>query len=379
MTTKELEAVKNMHKTDIHCHLDGCLRPATMLDIAIKDNISMDLPMNDGSRKDIKECSVEEVKGALEVDENTLSLVDYLEKFAFTTALMQTSENLERIAYELVEDFSKDNVIYSEIRFGPHLHLQNGLSLEEVVGSVCKGVKRGEKDFNVSSNVILCILRNFNVELGFDIVDLADRFRDKGVVGMDIAGDEFNFPVELYDEVLNKARNKNVNITIHAGESRGAESVYASIERGADRIGHGINSIEDEATLELAARENVTYEVSFKSNMGTKLMDDFSQYPLKKFLEKGIACTICTDNRLMSNTTISKEIELIDSYLGSSQEDDLLRLEVEDYMKMFEDGIKAAYISDSQKKLLLSHMRKRNKKILSKYVSDKKISNNKGM
>jgi len=365
MNKNEVEKLQKMYKTDIHCHLDGSLYPSTMKYIAIKDNIDIEIKNSENKIKDIKTTKIEEIKEFMEVGENTKDLIEYLEKFSITTKLMQTKENLELISYQLIEQMKKDNVIYSEIRFAPHLHLLKGLTQSEVVESVLNGIKMGEKKFKIKSNLILCILRNFEVKMGDDILELAKKYKNKGVVAIDIAGDEFNYPVEMYKEVLGKAKKSNINITVHAGEGRGSESVENSISLGAQRIGHGIRSFEDKNLLKKIGKSDISFEISFKSNIGTKLLKNFKLFPLKEFLQNGIKCNINTDNRLISGTTISNEIEVINKYLGKeNNEDESKILSINDFMLMFENGISVSFLKKYEKEKLLNKIKKHNNKIL---------------
>lgn len=327
--------IENLKKVELHLHLDGSLRPQTLLDIAEKDNIS--LPTKD----------LEEIKKYMMVADNNKDLVEYLKKFELPLKVMQSEENLERIAFELVEDLAKENYMYAEIRFAPHLHTEKGLSLDKVIKSVTNGIERAERNYDIKSNIILCIMRHLNVEKGFEIVNLAKSYMGSKVVAIDLAGDEFNYPVTIFKDVFAKAKENNIPITIHAGEARGYESIVDSIELGASRIGHGVRAYENTNLIQELINKNIFLECCAISNMNTQIFDDFYEYPFKNYLNKGIKVTINTDNRTVSNTNFKKEIEVLEKYNS---------IDKNEIIKSIKNSIYGAFISDKEKDILLKKL-----------------------
>lgn len=327
---------KNIKKVELHLHLDGSLRPETVLQIAQNDGI--ELPTYD----------LEELKKYLHVDENNKDLVEYLKKFDLPLKVMQTKENIKRITFELLEDLSKDNYIYVEIRFAPHLHMQKGLSLEEIVESVSAGIIEAEKVYSIKGNMLLCIMRHMDVNLGYEIVNLAKEYRNNKVAGIDLAGDEFNYSVKLFKEVFDLAKELEISFTIHAGEASGSQSIADAIEVGAKRIGHGIRAFENEKLLEELKQKKITLECCPISNKNTNVFDDFTNYPLKKYIADGVRATLNTDNRTVSNTNYQKEIDFLDRFTP---------LTIEEIMISNNNAIEGAFITREEKDELLTKLK----------------------
>lgn len=324
-----------MKKAELHLHLDGSLRPESLLEIAKKDNI--ELPSYD----------LDELKKHLRVDETNKDLVEYLKRFQLPISVMQTKENLKRLAYELVEDLARENYIYAEIRFAPHLHTKQGLSREEVVEAVIEGVEEAEHKYDIEANLLLCIMRHFPEENGHEVLELAKKFKGRKVVGIDLAGDEFNYSPLLFKKVFEKAKGSEIPFTIHAGEARGVESILEALVCGASRLGHGIRAFEDEKLLDILREKKVTLECCPISNHHTQAIEDFDKYPLKDYLEYGINASLNTDNRTVSNTNYIKELEFLDGHRGLSDEQ-IIQCSI--------NAIKGAFISDERKEELLKKL-----------------------
>ena len=219
------ELLLQLPKVELHCHLDGSLRVSSILDQAKIDNIK--LPFK----------NYDDLTAYFKIGENRGSLEDYIKRFDITLCVMQTPKALSRFAYELIEDVSKENVRYIEVRYSPILHTKKGMALEEALESVRKGLKRGEKDFGVKSGIIVCGIRHISPEASLKLADLAVRYKNRGVVGFDLAGSEENFPAKEHREAFYLIRNNNVNATIHAGEAYGPSSIHQAIHQcGANRI-----------------------------------------------------------------------------------------------------------------------------------------------
>ncbi len=327
--------LKKLKKAELHLHLDGSLRPESVLDIAKKDGIY--LPT----------YNLEELIKYLRVEEGNKDLIEYLKKFDIPQLVLQSKENLERAAFELVEDLAKENYIYVEIRFAPHFHLNKGLLLDEVVEAVIKGVERAEEKYDIQANLLLCIMRHLNSDKGYEIIDLAKRFKGKKVVGIDLAGDEFNYSALLFKEVFAKAKKENIPFTIHAGEARGVKSIKEALECGATRLGHGIRAYEDQDLLKELKDKNIILECCPISNFNTNAIDDFYKYPLKDYVDNSILACLNTDNRTVSNTNYMKELEFLNKYKPME----------ESKIALFSlNAIKGAFINEHEKRALIEKL-----------------------
>lgn len=304
------EMIKRIPKVDLHDHLDGGVRPETIIELAGKAGI--DLPSQDP-----EELASWFHRGA---DRKNLGL--YLEGFGITVSVMQTREALERIAYEALRDRVRDNIVYAEIRFAPIQHLQNGLNLEAVVEAVLTGLERGKAETGIEYGVIICAMRHQDAAASLEAAELAVAFRNKGVVGFDIAGDEFGHPPKRHLEAFQYIRSRNFNITIHAGEAFGPESIWQAIQIcGAHRIGHATRLIEDmtvsgsriESMGSLAhfiRDKRIPMEVCLSSNIHTGAAKNLDSHPFQIYFRNNFRVMLCTDNRLMSNTTLGHEMAL---------------------------------------------------------------------
>ena len=312
-----------MKKVELHLHLDGSIRPTTiseLLNLNLKEAIKL---------------------STLEKKSN--SLKEYLEKFDIPLKIMQTKENLERVAKELAEDLLKDQVIYAEVRFAPNKHLEQGLTLEEVINSVLKGLSK----VNIKTNLILCMMRGDSFLKNLEIIKLTKKYLNKGIVAIDLAGNEAAYPVMEYKELFEIAKKEGIPFTIHAGEADNAESVMNAITLGATRIGHGVRAIESDKVLNLIKEKGITLEVCPKSNLDTNMYNSLKEHPIKKLYDMGIKITINTDNRTVSNTTLTKTYEDLTNIFYFTKED---------FIKMNEIAIKNAFISDLEKEELLKKL-----------------------
>ncbi|MGA2099241.1 MAG: adenosine deaminase family protein, partial [Candidatus Acidiferrum sp.] len=225
-------------KVLLHEHLDGVLRPSTVIDLARSERY-FQLPTEDPA----------DLARWFHQGANQGSLLKYLEGFAHTIAVLQTEEALERVTYEQAQDLAGDGVVYFETRFAPVFHIQKGLTHQQVVSAVLKGLERGRKDFGITSGLIICAMRNMDVSL--EMAELAVDFRERGVVGFDLAGEEGGYPPKKHVDAFHYIQRQNFNITIHAGEGFGKESIWQAIQYcGAHRIGHGTRLIDDIAVAE---------------------------------------------------------------------------------------------------------------------------------
>jgi adenosine deaminase len=331
--------LKSLPKVLLHEHLDGVLRPKTVIELARSAKYDQ-LPAEDP----------EELARWFHQGANQGSLPKYLEGFAHTIAVMQTEEALERVAYEQAEDLCRDGVVYFETRFAPIFHTRKGLSHQQVVSAVLKGLERGQKDFGVSSGLIICAMRNMDVSL--EMAELAVDFRERGVVGFDLAGEEGGYPPKKHVEAFHYIQRQNFNITIHAGEGFGKESIWQAIQYcGAHRIGHGTRLIDDVAVADGKAvklgdlaqyvlDKRIPLEICLLSNVHTGAARSLSEHPFKTLHQEKFRVTLNTDNRLMSDTTMTKEFEAAADTFG---------LHLEDFEKITINAMKSAFLPYDQR------------------------------
>lgn len=306
-----------MKKVELHLHLDGSVRESTVAELL---NVKL-----------------EDIKDKLHVSSYNADLPEYLSKFDIPIKVMQSKENLSRIAMELGEDLARDDVIYAEVRFAPMLHTKEGLTYDDVVLSVLEGFK----SCNIKINVILCMMRGASYIDNLKTIEIAEKYLNKGVVALDLAGDEKHFKTKDYEKLFKVAKEKNIPFTIHAGEACDASSVLDAIDFGAKRIGHGIRIIDDNDAIDEVIKKNVTLEVCPTSNLQTKAIDSYKNHPIKKLYEKGVLITVSTDNNTVSNVTLSKEYEHLKSCFNFTDKD---------FLTFNINAINAAFISDLEKK-----------------------------
>lgn len=326
--------LRSLPKVLLHEHLDGVLRPATVIELA-KDSKYQNLPTQnpDGLARWFH-------RGA-----NQGSLAKYLEGFAHTIAVMQTEDALERIAYEQAEDLRKDGVLYFETRFAPVFHTQSGLTHQQVVSAVLRGLDRGQKDFGIASGLIICAMRNRNESL--EMAELAVDFRARGVVGFDLAGEEGGYPPKKHVDAFHYIQRENFNITIHAGEGYGKESIWQAIQYcGAHRIGHGTRLIDDVAVVngkavklgdlaQYVLDKRIPLEICLLSNVHTGATPTLAEHPFRLLYHEKFRVTLNTDNRLMSSTTMTREFEAAQEAFG---------LTLDDFEKITINAMKSAFL-----------------------------------
>jgi adenosine deaminase len=312
--------LQRLPKVLLHEHLDGVLRPQTIVELA-KTNDYNQLPTQ----------NPEELARWFHQGANQGSLPKYLEGFAHTIAVMQTEEALERVAYEQAEDLSQDGVVYFETRFAPLFHTRKGLTHQQVVSAVLKGLERGRKDFGISSGLIICAMRNMDVSL--EMAELAVDFRQRGVVGFDLAGEEGGYPPKKHVDAFHYIQRQNFNITVHAGEGFGKESIWQAIQYcGAHRIGHGTRLVDDIAVTDgkvvklgdlaqYVLDKRIPLEICLLSNVHVGAARSLAEHPFKLFYQEKFRVTLNTDNRLMSNTSMTKEFEAARDTFGLSMND----------------------------------------------------------
>jgi adenosine deaminase len=300
------DLLRRLPKAELHCHLDGSLRPATMLEIARETGRVMPAADADALRRFMKVTDAR-------------NLEEYLARFETTLAVMQTTSALERVAYELVEDATADGVRYIEVRFAPNLNTREGLSLQEVIEASLRGLVRAERDHGTVARVIVCALRHQPVRVAEELAELAIAYRDRGVVGFDLAGGEAGNPATRYASAFAYAHRHDMACTCHAGEGAGAESVRDALHGCcADRIGHATRLIEDPSLLDYVIDRRITLEICLTSNVQTRAAESYARHPFRAYFDRGCNVVLNTDNRLMSGTTLTDEYVHAAEQLGFS-------------------------------------------------------------
>lgn len=339
------DILRTLPKVLLHDHLDGGLRPSTVIELA-KDLKYNKLPTNDPS--DLAEWFH---RGATRG-----SLPLFLEGFEHTCGVLQTEEALERAAYETLEDMKKDGVVYLETRFAPILHTQMGLDTHKVVKAVLKGLERGKKDFGVHYGLIICAMRNMDPSISQEMAELAVDFRAQGVVGFDLAGEEGGYPPKKHVEAFHYIQRENFNITIHAGEAFGKESIWQAIQWcGAHRIGHATRLIEDMRIKEgevlsmgtlaqYVLDKRIPLEMCLTSNLHTGAIDKIENHPFGIYNRYKFRVTLNTDDRLMSKITLTDEYEIASRVFG---------LSLHDLEKITINAMKSAFIPYKQRIALI--------------------------
>ncbi len=305
-----------MNKAILHDHLDGGLRPSTAKELAY----------------------TMKYKPLLEIDDiftffdrsNSSSLEDYLEAFIHTTALMTTYENLERIAFEAAEDMHNEGITHYESRYAPLYSVNKNLSIENVINAINSGFNQANKIYGIKCGLILCGMRNDknNVE---QVTEIAIEYKDK-IIGFDIAGPELNYRPSIFKSSFDKLQKNKINITIHAGEGDNVESIKDALDNGAMRIGHGVRIIEDidiksnslGNTASYILDKQIPLEICITSNIHTNMYKSFEEHPVSKLINLGFNVSLNTDNRLMSNTNVQKEIDIAKN-LGINNIDELFK------------------------------------------------------
>jgi adenosine deaminase len=296
--------LRQLPKAELHCHLDGSVRPSTLLELGREARVQM------------PKHTPEELAEFMRVDD-ARTLEDYLRRFDVTVSVMQTEEALERIAYELAEDAAEDGVRYIEIRNAPILNVVHGLTVVQAFEAPLRGLGRAEKDFGIIGRFIVCALRHFTPEDSLEIAKLAVEFKNEGVVAFDLAGGEKGNPAARHVAAFRYAREHDLAVTVHAGEGDGAESVREAVHIcGANRIGHGTRLIEDAELTQYVNDRRIALEVCLTSNVQTRVADSYEAHPLREYFDRGLNVTLNTDNRLMSGTTLTDEYVHAAEHLG---------------------------------------------------------------
>lgn len=324
-----LEFFQRLPKAELHCHLDGSLRVGTILNLAAIQKI------------DLPSTNPENLKTLITIGDRIGSLEDYINHFQLPLRVLQTPEALERVAYELAEDAWNDGVRYIEVRYSPILHTRDGMTGAESIEAVKRGLDRAEVDIGIRTGIIICGIRNISPEISLRLADLAVQFKNKGVVGFDLAGVEENYPAKHHQEAFFLILRNNINTTLHAGEAFGPESIHQAIHYcGAHRIGHGTRLLEDQDLMHYVNDHRIALETCLTSNIQTKSVRSLIEHPFKYYLDQGIRITLNTDNRLVSDTTLSRE------YLIAAE---TFELTLNDIRDIVINGFKSSFMSHQKR------------------------------
>jgi adenosine deaminase len=334
MLTREL--IGRLPKAELHVHLDGSLRPATMVELARSAGVS--LPTSDP----------EKLRGVMRVDD-AHNLEEFLARFEYTIGLLQTPEAIERVAYEMVEDAAADNLRYLEVRYCPWLSTRQGLTLDAVIEAEAAGLARGTRDFGVRTAIINCSLRHYPADRSLLIAEHSVRARSFNVVAFDLAGGEAGRMPGVHGAAFDCAAQGLLGITVHAGEAAGAESIAEAIHRcHAMRIGHGTRLYEKPALQEFVRDRRITLEINITSNLQTHAVERPADHPVRSYLDAGLNVTLCTDSWLMCGVSLSDEYWLAHTELGCTRE------EID---RMILNGFESAFLPWPDKQAMVARAR----------------------
>jgi len=320
--------IGKMPKVELHCHLDGSMPLALVRYLSGNSGVT---------------------QTDLQAEANCDSLATYLEKFDIPCQCIQSKEGLQEASYTLLEEVAKENVKYIEVRYAPILSTNEGLSLRDTMDSVIAGLKKGYEDFGVYANVIVCAMRHISVEENIKMLKTARELLGEGICALDLAGDEAAYPTKNFVELFAQANRLDMPFTIHSGEQGSVANVREALELGAKRIGHGIALHQDQELMKEYAKCGIGLEMCPTSNLQTKAIDSWDNYPLLYFMENDLKVSVNTDNRTVSNTTLTKEFEMV--YKASGYNDEIIR-------QLQANAIEISFASDDIKEYLLEESKR---------------------
>ena len=345
------ELLRALPKTDLHCHLDGSLRLKTVLELADQQGVRLPADSVDGLAK------------AMKIGQRHASLEEYLKGFDITLSVLQTEEALFRSAYELGIDAAAENCRVLEVRYAPVLHLQKGLKPTMVVESVLEGLRAAQRETGIKAGVLVCGIRNMSPDTSLRLAELSVAYKNRGVLGFDLAGAEHGNPARDHQEAFQLILNNNINCTVHAGEAYGPPSIAQALHYcGAHRIGHGVRLREDGDLLNYVNDHRIPIESCPSSNVQTGAVQDFASHPFKFYLDFGIRVTINTDNRLMTDTTVTKELLLVARQF---------HLTVKDIRNILIAGFKSAFLTFHDRALLIRQVQNEMEEVIERFASRK--------
>ena len=305
--------ILKMPKVELHLHLDG----------SVPINVLCEL----------SGLSYDEVYQKA-VSENDTSLSIYLKRFDFINSFIKTKDDLELISYSLGKELEKENVIYAEIRFAPLDYVSETVTSDDVINSVLTGLKK----CNLKTNLILCMRRGKDFSYNRRVIEIANKYLGKGVVAVDLVGDEEHFPFIEYKELFNTCRYAGIPVTIHAGETNKRDII--DVSSYTKRIGHGIKIFDDDNLIDLIKRNNILLEICPNSNLDTKIISDYHHHPIKKIYQDNVKVSINTDNRTVSNITLTEEYCNLINYLGFT---------IDELYQMNLNAVNYSFLTDKEK------------------------------
>jgi adenosine deaminase len=325
--------IERLPKTDIHCHLDGCLRPRTVLELAEAQGIR--LPTH----------KLPVLTRLLEAGKRTRNLGDYLKIFDLTLSVMQERAALYRVAFELAEDAAKENIRHLEVRYAPILHQKKKLKYDEIVDAVIEGLRDAGARLGMSTGVIICGIRSMDPRTSVALAELAVAYKGRGVLAFDLAGQEKDYPAKAHRDAFQVILKNNVNSTVHAGEAFGPASIAQALHYcGAHRIGHGTRLREDPAVLAYVNDHRIPLEVCLSSNVQTRAVRTLRDHPFGEYFRQGIRVTLNTDSRLISATDVTNEMLLAAR---------AFRLSPYELKRIVINGFKSSFLPYAQKARML--------------------------
>lgn len=331
---ESLHLLSELPKVDLHVHLDGCIKPATLLKLADQQGLSL------------PSYEAKELLPYVQVGEECTNLTEYLTKFDFVLPFLQTKESLEQVAFEVVEQAAEQRIKYIEVRFAPQLHRGGGLSAADAISHVIEGLKLGEARFGVKARVIAICMRNHSAATNLEVIEAASRYIGQGLVAVDLAGDETTYPAARFREVFARARELGIPVTIHAGEAAGPDNIEEAVLRlGARRIGHGVRLKEDSVVMNMIKEQRIPLELCPTSNIQTKAVHGWEEYPIREYYDQGIVFTVNTDNPGVSGTDITNEYRVIAEKFGFT---------LREITKLILNGVEASFLEDHEKASLKS-------------------------
>ena len=322
----QMSKYNKIPKVELHLHLDCSLS----FDVVNRIN-----PL----------IEIDEYKSSFQAKPNSSSLNDYINCADRAIELMQKRENLELVVEDLFKQLKKENVIYAEIRFAPLLHCSQKLDENKVVEIICNKAKIKTKKNDINYGLILCTLRHYSKKQSLKTVRLVNQYKNNGVVGFDIAADEAGYPLDNHIEAFNYAKSNGLNITAHAGEAKGPESIWESIKKlHTKRIGHGVRCVEDLELVSYLSENDYHLEISLTSNIKTRTYKTFEEHPLNKIYNSSISISLNTDGRTISNTDLNLEYKIAEEKFGWT---------IDKIKKCNLEAIKHSFTSSSNKSKLI--------------------------
>ncbi|BCN30086.1 adenosine deaminase [Anaeromicropila herbilytica] len=326
------EWIEQLPKVDLHCHLDGS--------ISID---AMELIMKDYAVK----MSSEEIRARLQASEDCTNLTEYLQKFDLPLKYLQSEKALRLATHQLLKDAANENIRYIEVRFAPMSHVNEGLSCKNVIESVLSGLEEAKKQYNIQASVIVCAMRHYSLKNNMDMLTCAREYLNDGVCALDLAGDEIAHPTREQRELFIRAKELHMPFTIHSGECGNTENIREALALGAKRIGHGIAMKQDIQLMKECRDQRIGIEMCPTSNIQTKAVRAWKEYPLNLYLDQGLLATINTDNRTVSNTDMNRELLRVSGQLESDEET---------MLKLLHNAVEISFADDSIKHNILKEL-----------------------